>query len=153
MHLPDRLHTTDEQKELAELIEELLDTAGAVFRRVERGGAEPWYRILIDPTCDGKLTVSIDIAPDMFAMDANGASLRLARLDSPDGATWIETCLGTLTRLANDDLTVRLRRTLFGRTVGAVRIPSDDGNHVWNGELLACRGMGKVHSFPRWLQA
>ncbi len=153
MPADDRRTTTDEQETLAAFVAELLDSAGAAFSRTKVSDTEPWYRFVLEPTGNGSLNVFVNIAPDMFELDANGANLRLARVDFSDGTMWITACRDTMVRLAENDLTIRLRRTLLGKTVGAVQIPSAAGDHLWNGDLLACGGKGSLYTYRDWLRA
>jgi hypothetical protein len=55
--------------------------------------------------------------------------------------------LSALEQLLNNPLTVRIRRTWFGRTRGAIWVPDARGHGAWSGERGACRGKGREVTF------
>jgi hypothetical protein len=74
------------------------------------------------------------------------------------GIGWICNCrasriwrlgLSSLEALLGSDLRIRVRRTMWGSTTGAVWIPAPGGG-AWSGDLFACVGMGKEQRFRPW---
>jgi hypothetical protein len=75
----------------------------------------------------------------------------LERVDFGDeDGEWSEGCLGALEALMDTELTIRVRGTLTGGSVGAVRVPGRGTRDFWNGDLLACLGFGREQTFAQW---
>ena len=97
-----------------------------------------------------RLTTEVNIGPELFQFEANGAQLRLYSQDVRDDFDqWVQLCDQTFKALVAHDLRIRLRRTLFGRSHGAVWVPGQPG--AWNGELFATLGWGREERFESWL--
>jgi hypothetical protein len=97
-----------------------------------------------------RLTAEVNVGPELFQFEANGAQLRLYSQDVRDDLDrWVQLSDETFKALVTHDLRIRLRRTLFGRWHGAVWVPGQPG--AWNGELFAVRGWGREERFENWL--
>ncbi|HSR40733.1 MAG TPA: hypothetical protein VLL48_01140 [Longimicrobiales bacterium] len=146
---------TDEQRELLARVDRRLRERGAVSEIEVRGPArEPHgeLRLLLPP--ERRLEVTIRIGTDGLELDADGAVLRVDRVDfGDDGPTWLDGCGALFRRLLAHDLTLRTRRTLTGRRVGAIHVPTGEEEGFWSGELLACLGLGRTRTVPRWWSA
>lgn len=145
----------DEQRKLLNEVDRRLRERGAVSEIEVRGPArEPHgeLRLLLPP--ERRLEVTIRIGADALELDADGAVLRVDRVDfGDDGPTWLDACKALFRRLLAHDLTLRTRRTLTGRRVGAIHVPTGEGEGFWSGELLACLGLGRTRTVPRWWSA
>ena len=143
---------TDEQRDLLTDVDRQLRERGAVSEIEVRGPArEPHaeLRLLLPP--QRRLAVTIRIGADGLELDANGAVLRVDRVDfGDDGPTWIDGCRALFRRLLAHDLTLRVRRTLTGRRVGAIHVPTGGGEGFWSWELLAFLGLGRTRTVSRW---
>jgi hypothetical protein len=99
-----------------------------------------------------RLTAEVNIGPELFQFEANGAQLRLYSQDVRDDFDrWVQLCDETFQAILTHDLRIRLRRTVFGRWHGAVWVPGQPG--AWNGELFATFGWGREERFENWLGA
>lgn len=149
--LPEAARLTDEQVELLGRLDEVLRGRGAVSDLSVAGpAAEPHAELVLLLPPERSLDVRMRLGADAFELDANGAVMRLDRVDFGDeGALWIDACVHVLEVLLENELVLRLRRTLGFRRVGAVRVPGPGGD-VWNGDLLACLGVGRCRRISRW---
>jgi hypothetical protein len=144
---------TAAQRELAQGVRDRLQRAGARFREgIDSNGTESWHRFTLDIRPERNLSVEIFLASDVFQFLANSADLRLEAQDAGnDPAAWAAESLRVLDALLDSELRIRVRRTLFGRSTGAVWVPIDRG--AWNGDPLAYLGFGREDRLPRWLGA
>lgn len=141
---------TETQRTCADGVRTLLKRLRVVHaERIETTNAEAWYCFEIKTSPESGLRVTIAVVGDVFVFQANGAELR-RDLESwwSDPSGWVAECLRVLQELLQTDLRIRLRRTLFGSTTGAVWVSNRDGDGGWSGDLVACRGRGREYSYP-----
>jgi hypothetical protein len=153
--VPEQL-LTDTQRRFAEAVRACLSDARVSFSETIDGNqSESWYSFRIQAVTDA-LEVSVDIVDDQFTFGANGAHLIIARTawDPGDVDEWIAESIECLRALLQNELRLRVRRTLLGGTTGAVWITRDGGKSGgWNGDLAAVRGKGEEKRFAwPWYQ-
>ena len=123
----------------------------AFTESIEANRAEEWFVFRI-ATADPSLHVDVVIVDDRFGILANGAALYRDRspwADDTDG--WVTTSIEVLESLLQSDLRIRVRRTMFGGSAGAIWVEREA---AWNGDLIACRGMGTEFRLPApWYRA
>lgn len=143
---------TREQVELVGRLDEVLRSPGAVSDlRVTGPARESHAELLLLLPPERSLDVRILVGTDGFELYASGVVLRLDRIDFGDeGPVWIDACVHTLEALLRHDLVLRMRPTLGFRRTGAVRIPDRQGGECWNGDPLACLGLGRLRTIRDW---
>jgi hypothetical protein len=150
MDVPNSSVVTEEQRQLAEYVRELLDSLGVPYEVSVQGGLEAWYHVKLGIPERHQLSIEFFIAPDSFQVDANGADLRYGVMDAGDDAVrWLKESQEIVRALLHNELRIRLRRTLFGGRTGAIWVPADAGGR-WNGDLLAVLGVGREYRYTEW---
>jgi hypothetical protein len=151
----DPLGVDAHQRELAARVRNRLQAANAPFDEEMIPYHEPRIserHFILHVRERHRLTAEVNIGPELFQFEANGAQLRLYSQDVRDDFDrWVELCDEVFRALLTHDLRIRLRRTLFGRRHGAVWVPGQPGG--WNGELFAVLGWGHEELFENWIAA
>lgn len=140
----------DVQRVFADRLRDLLKTVQCDYTEEIKGtSAEAWYSFILR-TEDPRPSVIMNIVGDAFVFVVNGAEMRLDLAAwGDDTEAWMRESLRVVDILLRNDLRIRLRRTLFGRSTGAVWIADVKNDGVWNGDRAACGGTGREVIFPR----
>lgn len=114
---------------------------------LEANRGESWYRFNITTPPGSDLRVDIAIVSDVVVLTANGVQLRWDLNAWTDVSAWIAASLDGLAVVFRNELRLRLRRTVFGGTAGAICFPGATQG-TWNGDGRAARGEGREYMFP-----
>lgn len=137
----DESDLTQRQRVLAGRVRDLLTAETVKFEERVDSNGEPVYVFEIATSAEASLRVRVTVIDDVFQFEANGALLLRDLAAWPVGhdLDWVEECIDVLKRLLQNDLRIRLCRTLFGRTARAVWLAAGKNEGGWNGELAAVR--------------
>ena len=133
------------QATLSTAVRERLNASSVSFTEsIEDETNEVVVLLVIDTAHEG-LGVAIQVLDDQFHFWANEAKMCVHRAVWEHAEDWVATCSEVVDSLLSNDPRIRVRRTAFGGSAGAVWIASAAG---WNGERRTYEGEGTEYVFP-----
>ncbi len=140
---------TDLQRRFADEVRQRLTARNAAFSTETSSTRDEAFIEFFLESNYPELRFSVIIVADRFGLLANGAGLYRDRdgdwLDDREG--WLMESMDVMERILSHDLRIRVRKTWFGGTTGAIWISAGTAG-AWSGERAACRGKGVEYIFP-----